>query len=199
MSSARNYRLKINNGPVTRRATAVSAQSRKRERRPRPSAPAGGLPVMTLIILAGGLITTFSLIALNYQFDIDRIQIADVKLKEEVHHLGKAQRAEEMKREQTLNDVEKMALSEAGFFSRSVSPVSSRRSGGAAAATGSTDLLSGQSPSGRSPSEEGVSRQGVDQKAGRRLEGSAFREWPESERARTQAVGRDRAPGRDDH
>lgn len=205
MSSARTYRQRVNNGPVARRsATATGRSARKSpaaaaaRRRAGRVDPAGGLVVILLILFVGGSITWFFVTALNYQFEVDRIGIAEAQLKQQIHHLSNAQRVEVVEHQRALNDAEKMALSAAGLSLAPVSVAPKR----AVSEPAGDDLLSRKSwsetPSaGTKTARQGLDRQGVGPSAGRaRKKGSPN---PTPGRAATLLIAkRDRQSGRDD-
>ncbi|NBO65146.1 MAG: hypothetical protein EBU88_09955 [Acidobacteria bacterium] len=117
MSNARTYRQRINNGPVVPRDLSAPRRAVEPQRlSPRASwlVPTGGLSIMMGIILAGGVVTAIFLLALNYQFDANKVGADDVNLTEELERLGNIQRASSVEQQQVMSIAEKKVLSEAG-------------------------------------------------------------------------------------
>lgn len=209
MSSARTYRQRVNNGPVARRNTTVAGRSAGKSpamtaarRRPGRVDPADGLVVILIIILVGGAITWFTLTALNYQFKVDRIGIAEATLKQQIHHLSNAQRIEVAEHQRALSDAEKMALSDAGLTLAPVPAAPRSTPKGAGSAPGSDDLLSEKSWSAPPSAGREMARPGGDRKRSGYPAGTALRKaQPNSESGRVGTLliaKRDRKSGRDD-
>lgn len=111
-----HYRPEVRNGQVKSRQaarTAVSVgKSRREELTSRRVLVAGrsGFMVMTTIIVAGLVVGTGFVMALQTQNNIYRIGLDDARLKAQLHQISNQQRVESLEQERVINQVEKMAL-----------------------------------------------------------------------------------------
>lgn len=110
------YRKQIRNGPVVERGANANRQGPRSRRpvspsgRPDHGARPDGSRVLTAVILAGAVIASGFLLALQSQKEVRRLGGEDAKFKAEFYDLAKRQRVEEFRQHQAIDEVQRKVL-----------------------------------------------------------------------------------------
>ena len=110
------YRKQIRNGPVVERGASANRQGSRSRRPVSPSGRSGhaagpdGSRVLGAVILAGAVIASGFLFALQSQKEVRRLGREDAKFKAEFYDLAKRQRVEEFRQHQAIDEVQRKVL-----------------------------------------------------------------------------------------